>query len=226
MVLPPPEEILVIAIVIFFAIGLHEYAHCKAADIAGDPTPAFHGRVTLNLTKHFEPLGTLMILITSITGYGIGWGKPAPIDPRKMNNPRWDTFVAVAAGPLSNVIQAGIYAIFLRFAMIGGAFGPNLQSKLLWFGVMINLSLCFFNLIPLGPLDGHWLVGQSLPERPRYYWYRFNRTYGGMILLGVILVGQASGFSLVRLIAGPPVEGTFKFLTGYAPIELRLRTLD
>ena len=75
-------------IVIFFAIGLHEYAHCKMADVAGDPTPRYYGRVTLNLFKHFDPVGTMMIIITTLYGFGIGWGKPAPMDARKMKNPR------------------------------------------------------------------------------------------------------------------------------------------
>src|SRR6186997_2172011 len=108
--LPPPEILFALALVIFFAIGIHEYCHCKFADMAGDPTPAFYGRVTLNLFKHFDPIGTIMIIISSLYGVGIGWGKPAPINPSKMNNPKWDTFIAVAVGPLSNLLQATIFA--------------------------------------------------------------------------------------------------------------------
>ena len=100
----PPEAILAIGIVIFFGLGLHEYAHAKFADLAGDPTPRYYGRVTLNLFKHFDLLGAIMIAFTAISGFGIGWGKPVPMDPRKMRNPRWDHFVAVAAGPLSNLL--------------------------------------------------------------------------------------------------------------------------
>lgn len=205
---------LAMGIVIFFAIGLHEYAHCKLADMAGDPTPAYFGRVTLNLTKHFEPLGTIMIILTSLTGFGIGWGKPAPMDARKMNNPRWDLFIAVAAGPISNVIQAGIYALILRMLLMSQSPISTFVQALLFYGVLINLSLCFFNLIPLGPLDGHWLVGQLLPEKQRYQWYRFNRAYGGMVLIGVVLLGQASQFSPIRYLIGPAVDATFRFFTG------------
>src|ERR1019366_3379020 len=100
-----PQVALAQIIVLFFGIGLHEYAHCKFADLAGDPTPRYYGRVTLNLTKHFDPLGTLMMIVSSLTGYGIGWGKPAPINPKKMKNPRIDTFIAVAAGPITNLLQ-------------------------------------------------------------------------------------------------------------------------
>lgn len=209
---------LAIAIVIFFAIGLHEYAHAKFADAAGDPTPGYYGRVTLNLTKHFDPLGTIMIVITAISGFGIGWGRPVPMDPRKMRNPRWDHFAAVAAGPISNVLQAALFAVILRvvlktnpglFAAGGGFFG-----ELLLYGIIINLSLCFFNLLPLGPLDGHWLVGSFLPEPTRTRWYLFNRQVGSFLLLGLVLVGQMSGGGLLRAVIGPPINATFKFLTG------------
>ncbi|HTQ10850.1 MAG TPA: site-2 protease family protein, partial [Fimbriimonadaceae bacterium] len=105
----------------FFAIGLHEYSHCFFADMAGDPTPSYYGRLTLNLFRHFDALGTLAIIISSLTGFGLGWGKPAPITPSKMRNPRWDTFITVAAGPLSNLLQAVVYAFLMRIALAAGS---------------------------------------------------------------------------------------------------------
>jgi Zn-dependent protease len=217
--LPPPQTILAIAIVIFFAIGLHEYAHAKFADVAGDPTPRYYGRVTLNLTKHFDPIGTLMIIFTSLTGFGIGWGKPVPMDPRKMRNPRWDHFAAVAAGPISNILQATVYALILRLLLRSDSellqAGSGFIGQLLLYGVMINLALCFFNLIPLGPLDGHWLAGSFMPEPVQIRWYMFNRTYGTFLLLGLVLLGQmGQGRSLLSMIIGPPINATFRFLTG------------
>ena len=99
------SRILASLIAIFLAIGIHEYAHCKMADMAGDPTPGIHGRVTLNLFKHFEIMGTIMILVTVLAGVGLGWGKPAPMDPRRMENPKRDFFWAVAAGPISTALR-------------------------------------------------------------------------------------------------------------------------
>ena len=167
--LPPIEFIIAFGIVIFTAIGFHEYAHCKVADMAGDPTPRSYGRVTLNLTKHFEPTGTMMIIFTMMSGFGIGWGRPAPFNPSLMRNPRWDLLASVIAGPASNILQAAVWAIFLRIALLlptnvfSTSAGPFL-SILLLYGVYLNLVLAFFNLIPLGPLDGHWIIGQLLPE--------------------------------------------------------------
>ncbi len=189
-------------IVIFFAIGLHEFAHCKFADMAGDPTPGIHGRVTLNLFKHFDPLGAMMILITSYTGFGIGWGKPAPMNPARMKDPKWDFFIAVIAGPISNVIQAVLWALIGLAGAKTGLLAPDsvitaftrqesdFGGLLVLMGVIINLSLALFNLIPLGPLDGHWLVGILLPDPIDVRWYRFQRQYGGFALIGIIIVGQ------------------------------------
>jgi Zn-dependent protease len=210
----PPESLFAIAIVIFFGLGLHEYSHAKFADLAGDPTPRYYGRVTLNLFKHFDMLGTIMIAVTAISGFGIGWGKPVPMDPRKMRSPVWDHFVAVAAGPMSNLLQAAVWAFVVRGLMAGVIPQSEFLILLATFGVTVNLSLCFFNLIPLGPLDGHWLLGTFLPEPVRLKWYLWNRQVGGFILLGVVLLGQFSGFSILGRVIGPPIRYFFRLLTG------------
>lgn len=214
---PDPPILLAQALVLFLGIGIHEYAHCKFADMAGDPTPSFYGRVTLNLTKHFEPIGTMMMAITLFAGFGLGWGRPAPMNPSKMRNPRWDLFAAVAAGPVSNLIQAVIFALILRISSTTGMFAslpPGFVSEfiaaLLIFGVAINLGLFCFNLIPFGPLDGHYLVGLLLPEPQRVSWFRFNRQIGMMGLFVFIIFLQVSGISLTS----GPVSFLFKLLTG------------
>jgi Zn-dependent protease len=208
------ETVIAIGLVIFLAIGIHEYSHAKFADLAGDPTPGYYGRVTLNLTRHFEPIGTIMIVITSLTGFGIGWGKPVPMDPRKMNNPRWDHFAAVAAGPVSNLIQAVIFAIIFRIVVGAQLPVPTLVGAIIFYGVVINLSLMVFNLIPVGPLDGQWLFGTFLPDAVRHRWTRFNLQYGGILLLALVLLGQMGQFPLLLSIIRPAVTSLFRFLTG------------
>ena len=224
--IPPPEIIAAIGVVIFFGIGLHEYAHCKFADLAGDPTPRYYGRVTLNLFKHFEPMGTIMMVLSSLTGVGIGWGKSAPLNDSKMRNPRWDAFAATLAGPVSNLVQAIVYAVILRVLLANGAISltqilsalnrepSTFVAALAAHGVLINLSLMLFNLIPLGPLDGHWLVGYLMPEPQRLRWFQFSRTTGSMILIGVILLSQMSNANILGRVIGPPLFWLFDRLTG------------
>jgi Zn-dependent protease len=213
-----PAMIIAQVVILFLGIGLHEYAHCKFADMAGDPTPRYYGRVTLNLTKHFEPVGTLMIVLSSLAGNGIGWGRAAPADPRKMRNPRWDFFTSVAAGPVSNLVQAGIYGVLLRLAVGSSVFDqlPNNLSgnffrALLPMGVFINLRLFLFNLIPFGPLDGHWLVGLLLPEKQRIKWFRLNSQIG---MAGVFIAVILLQYENIPVLVGTTAM-IFKLLTGH-----------
>jgi Zn-dependent protease len=204
-------DFIAIFLVIFLAIGIHEYAHAKLADMAGDPTPGIYGRVTLNLFKHFDPIGTIMIIITTLSGFGIGWGKPVPMDPRKMRNPKWDHFVAVIGGPVSNFIQAMLFAVLFR--LTAGQEIPFF-STFLFFGVLINVSLGLFNLLPIGPLDGMWILGTFLPDRARIKWTQFNLQFGGFLFLGLIILGQTGFFPLFDMVLGPARRVVTRFMLG------------
>jgi len=221
-----PQRMVPIIVVGFFAIGLHEYAHCKFADMAGDPTPGIYGRVTLKLWKHFEPIGTVMMLLSAATGYGIGWGRPAPIDPTKMRNPRLDTFVAVAAGPISNLLQAVVWALVARFLLVShqididAIFPQSVDTPysfigtLFFYGVFLNLSLAFFNLFPIPPLDGHWLFGLLLPQPAQDKWFYYSRRYGWYILLGFVFIGQSNPQLSIFRLAAPVIRGIASILFG------------
>lgn len=217
-----PAMFILSLVVILLALTVHEFAHAWVADAAGDPTPASMGRVTLNPLRHLDPLGTIMLIITSLTGFGIGWGKPVMVNPSKMRNPRWDHFLSVAAGPLSNLLQAGLFSIVLRLVGIGsrsglltmGDGGNHWLVMFLVLGVIINVGLFCFNLIPLGPLDGHWLVGAFLPETQRWNWYKFNRSYGSFIFIALILVPSGSPFDVIGMYLRPAVTKIAGLLIG------------
>lgn len=217
-----PAMFMLSLVVILLALTVHEFAHAWVADAAGDPTPASMGRVTLNPLRHLDPLGTIMLIITSLTGFGIGWGKPVRVDATKMRNPPWDHFLSVAAGPLSNLLQAGLFSIVLRLVGIGsrsglltmGDGGNHWLVMFLVLGVIINVGLFCFNLIPLGPLDGHWLVGTLLPESQRWNWYKFNRTYGSFIFIALILVPSGSPLDVIGMYLRPAVTKIAGLLIG------------
>jgi Zn-dependent protease len=176
------------------AITIHEYCHAKFADMAGDDTPRSQGRVTLNPLAHLDPLGTIMMLISSLAGVGIGWGRPVLVDQRKLRNRRVDNFILTIAGPLSNLLQAIFWAILLRFVLV--PIGSELRGSGLFelvtnfalVSVLINTGLFVFNLVPLGPLDGHWLVSELLPDKQRFAWLKFCHGPGMFIFLALVLI--------------------------------------
>ncbi|MFO0045573.1 MAG: site-2 protease family protein [Armatimonadota bacterium] len=176
------------------AITIHEYCHAKFADMAGDDTPRSQGRVTLNPLAHLDPLGTIMMLISSLAGVGIGWGRPVLVDQRKLRNRRVDNFILTIAGPLSNLLQAIFWAILLRFVLapigseLRGSGLFELVTNFALVSVLINTGLFVFNLVPLGPLDGHWLVSELLPDKQRFAWLKFCHGPGMFIFLALVLI--------------------------------------
>jgi Zn-dependent protease len=81
--------------------------------------------VTLNPIAHLDPLGTILIIFMAFSGYGIGWGKPVPVNPGYFRSPRRDWVMCAFWGPLSNIILAGIFAIPLRVMLASGQSLPD-----------------------------------------------------------------------------------------------------
>ena len=181
--------------VIFFAITVHEFSHAWVAVRCWDPTPERQGRVTLNPLAHFDPFGTFFIVMTVISGFGFGWGKPVMINPMNFRNPRRDEFWVALAGPISNLLQALAFALLNPFVLFifykGFLKDPILFEFLLYFfafGISINLALAFFNLIPLFPLDGEKVLVHSLPLNHARKWANL-RPHGMSILIGLLVLG-------------------------------------
>ena len=105
---PPAFAVIFCGIIV--AIGIHEAAHCYMADYLGDPTPRSLGRLSLNPLNHLDPMGTLVILITGM----FGWGKPSPFDPYNLKSPRRDTALIALAGPVTNVVLAIILSLIIK----------------------------------------------------------------------------------------------------------------
>lgn len=186
-------------LVLVFSIVVHEVAHGWAALRLGDDTARQAGRLTLNPVSHIDPVGSILVpLVLSFTG-GImfGWAKPVPVRPGRLNNPMNDHPKVAAAGPASNLLLALIFAVLLGLTIaLGGypagaaAAGPSLREFLFTmfqFGVMINVVLAVFNLIPLPPLDGSWIISRFLPPEARAN-YENLRRYGMLIVIGFLLL--------------------------------------
>jgi Zn-dependent protease len=177
------------ALVICFTI--HEFAHAYSAYRAGDDTAKLAGRISLNPIDHLDPVGSIMMVLSSLVGYGIGWGKPVPVNPYRLRRPRWDNLMVSLWGPLSNLLTAAVVGLVLRFtwhAIYGSpsALATNV-GMLLESIVLVSIGLAVFNLLPIPPLDGSHILSALLPyEHAR----RYDMMAGqfGMILLLVLVM--------------------------------------
>jgi Zn-dependent protease len=201
-----------VALVIAFSI--HEFAHAWTALRLGDPTAKYMGRLTLNPRAHLDVLGTIMVLIA-----GFGWAKPVPVNPRNLRHgPVAGMAMVAAAGPLSNLALAVVFATIWRLAapiLIGSGIGGRLiptPVDLLQELVILNLVLMIFNLIPLAPLDGFSVLRGVLPPRWAYQVQRLQ-PYGPMVLFGLLMLGYV-GLPILSWILWPPTIALYRALWG------------
>jgi Zn-dependent protease len=202
--------------VILFAITIHEYAHGWVADKLGDPTARMMGRLTLNPVAHIDPIGFLMLIIARF-----GWAKPVPVNPRNLANPRRDMLLIAVAGPVSNVAAALLFSILFRAlrGQLGGEISLPLRVGMLlviW-GIVINLALAVFNLIPIPPLDGSKILAGILPPRQAYQYETRVGPYGGMILMGLLLLDAFTQISIIGTIMSPFLLFFARIFTGHSP---------
>ncbi len=200
---------LIILVILILCITVHELAHAIAADALGDDTPRLQGRITAAPWAHFDPLGAIMIVVTTLSGFGIGWGKPVQTNPANFTvNPRLGMAIVAFAGPLSNIIMAVGGAMALRF----GLFGHGETQIVGGLFVLINISLALFNLLPIYPLDGSHLLTSALPTNLAFKYQQFARQYGVILFLGLALTG------VLGRIIGPARDAILAFLVG--PLSL------
>ena len=197
---------LIIAPPILFALTVHEYAHGWVALRFGDPTAKDAGRLTLNPLSHLDPIGTIMLFLIHL-----GWAKPVPVNPYYFRNPRKDMMWVSLAGPGANILTAFCLGLVIRFLNLFPAI-PNLESsffgviiQMIVFGLVINLILAFFNLLPIPPLDGSKILMGILPpeyEAPLMQLQRF----GPFLLIAIIFIGRALHIPILWGILSPFVS--------------------
>ena len=204
-------EFLGVIIAFVFALTIHEFAHAWVSDHLGDPTARLLGRLTLNPLAHLDPLGTLMILFASF-----GWAKPVPFDPYNLKHPRRDTALISIAGPVANLIGAGVGALLVRLFLLVPSSPSLVIEGLMTFlvtlsmmFVILNVNLAIFNLIPIHPLDGFKIVEGILPERESRQWASL----------------QGLGIFMIILFVFPLFGGTSPVLRFISPIVSKIITL-
>jgi Zn-dependent protease len=200
-------------IVLLFSVIIHELSHGYVAYSLGDPTAKYAGRLTLNPIKHLDPIGSvvlplLFIFISLLPGGQpiiFGWAKPVPINPHNFKDQKWGTLKVSIAGPMSNFAVAIVFGLFIRFFSY-----PQLAPLIQLFSIIVflNILLGLFNLIPIPPLDGSWILFRFLPaaaERGRI----FLQQYGLFIIIILLFSGVLNFlFYLINLIFFV-ITGTF-----------------
>ncbi len=185
---------------------IHEYAHGWMADRLGDPTARHMGRLTLNPIAHIDLFGTILLplflFFMTAGGFLFAYAKPVPYNPFNLSNIKRDPALVGAAGPLSNLILAFIFSMFIRFI-------PLQEGFIMFFSIIVyaNILLAVFNLIPIPPLDGSKILFALLPDSA----WGLRQTleqYGFIILLFFI-------FFLADVL-GPIINILFKLFTGFS----------
>lgn len=160
--------------IVLLAITVHECAHGYTAYWLGDHTAKSYGRLSLNPMHHMDWIGAVCMLI-----FGFGWAKPVPVNPQYFRNPKRGMSLVGLAGPLSNFILALIftvlYGLLVRFFWSSDFFLVEFFGALFRTGIILNIGLGIFNLIPFPPLDGSKILACFLPNRIYFRLMQYER---------------------------------------------------
>ncbi len=175
------------------SLSFHEFGHALMAKWHGDNTAERAGRLTLNPVAHIDPLGLLMVVLV-----GFGYAKPVPTNPANFSSKTSDLWIA-AAGPFMNLLLAIV--TWNAYLLLRNAGWDNLGGEIFFVLLaQINLLLMVFNLIPLGPLDGHYILPHFLPDHLAQRYRVLNARYGAFVLLALIVLGII-GLPIFRYLA-------------------------
>lgn len=194
-----------------FSVVVHENAHGLAAERFGDSTARDLGRITMNPIPHIDPIGSILLPVAAfLSGIPLlGWAKPVPVNGGNLRNPVVHSAYVAAAGPASNFLLAFGAAILwivvgLVFKHVPGLMDSG-ERSLYFFNtlcsslILINCVLAMFNLLPIPPLDGHWILMRYLPPGPREALASVGR-FGFFILILLLWSG------VLWRILGPPLS--------------------
>lgn len=195
--------------ILILSVILHEVAHGYAANWLGDKTAKLAGRLTLNPLPHIDPIGSVFVpvlLVLTNAGFMFGWAKPVPYNPYNLRNHRWGEAFVAAAGVLTNLFIAVLFAVIFRIA---DAQGADMFATLAALVCLVNLFLGLFNLIPIPPLDGFGVLRGLAPAKMGMWLRDIEEKVHRMGIISLILllfiflyVLSAPFYMLVRFVAG------------------------
>jgi len=216
------QTVLIYALPVLFAITLHEAAHGYAARYFGDNTAAMMGRISLNPTRHIDPMGTivmpLLLYFATSGAFLFGYAKPVPVNFSQLRNPKRDMIWVALAGPAANFAQAMIWALVLVL-LAGTGIHERFFLEMSRAGVLVNLVMWAFNLFPLPPLDGGRILVGLLPWK-QAQWLARVEPWGFFIVMGLVVAGvvgslwlrplMAIGYGVIETLVVGPASALFR----------------
>lgn len=217
-------SVVITVLLVMASAIVHEVAHGWAALLCGDTTARDAGRLTLDPRAHLDGFGSLLLpLVMALLGGPVfAFAKPVPYNPYKLRHPRRDELLVALAGPASNLAQALLGAVVLNLSwsaivegVLTGALSTDVASLLLQVlstYVMVNLVLCFFNLIPLPPLDGSKVVLFFLSGEARARYYRLEQYAMPILIIALYVLPSLLRFDPVGIYLDWTAGGLYDLL--------------
>lgn len=198
------ESLFISALAVIIGIVIHESAHALAAYALGDKTARSRGRVSLNPLKHIDPFGTILLPLLMIAAGGpvFAFAKPVPIYLGNLKHPKRDELLISLAGPASNIVLACLGALLLSGVVNGSVWATAAGSIVAEFAltfIFVNLSLAFFNLIPLPPLDGSSILVPFLKGEALNTYYRIQQYAMPILIVVLYLLPMLTGIDLIDI---------------------------
>src|SRR3989344_176351 len=193
-------------VVILYSVTIHEVSHGLMANSLGDSTAKNLGRLSLNPLKHLDLFGSVLLpfVLYFTTSFVFGYAKPVPYNPDNLTDRKYGPVKVALAGPMSNFILAILFGLTLRFTP--DIFSSVLLQELFSHIVFLNLVLGVFNMFPVPPLDGHWLLIAFLPPMSPIRNFIYRNTF---ILFPLFLI-------VFMIFVSPIIFWLFRFVTGSA----------